>query len=212
MLLSIGKASVKHPGFRPQWVKRLKSVCFAPGNPAPAYSLVSGPSTVLDGSGYLSDNLHARGERSGPGDHDVPGQQCRGVRHTNCPISGCPRRRSPTITWPAPADVPFGTWINDTQLDAVATDPGTGLPVAGTYNYTPAFGTELLATGLQTLSVTFTPNNLSAYSPVTATTTINVVPATPTIPLGGPFPTAAPHSLPRPWPLASMALLPLWAL
>ncbi len=112
-----------------------------------------------------------------------------------------PAGASPTITWPAPADVPFGTWINDTQLDAVAKDPGTGLPVAGTYNYTPAFGTELLATGLQTLSVTFTPSNLSAYSPVTASTTINVVPATPTIPLGGPFTYSG-----TPQPAATVAL------
>jgi hypothetical protein len=48
--------------------------------------------------------------------------------------------------------------------------------VAGTFVYTPAAGT-VLGTGLQTLSVTFTPANPAVYSSATATVSLLVNPA-----------------------------------
>jgi RHS repeat-associated protein len=65
------------------------------------------------------------------------------------------------VTWPTPAPITSGTALSSTQLDATAN-------MAGTFVYSPAAGT-VLATGVQTLSVTFTPTDSSEYGPVTAT-------------------------------------------
>ena len=51
----------------------------------------------------------------------------------------------------------------------------------GTFTYTPAAGTVLRVGNDQTLSVTFTPTDTTDYTRATATATINVLPATPTI-------------------------------
>jgi hypothetical protein len=81
---------------------------------------------------------------------------------------------TPVLTWPNPADITYGTALGSTQLDAATN-------VAGTFTYTPAAGT-ILPVGLgQTLSVSFTPTDTVDYKTATATATINVVPATPTI-------------------------------
>ena len=81
---------------------------------------------------------------------------------------------TPTITWANPADITYGTPLDAAQLDATASTPGT-------FVYTPAAGTVLDAGQGQTLSVTFTPNDTTDYTPVTTTASINVLQATPTI-------------------------------
>ena len=53
--------------------------------------------------------------------------------------------------------------------------------MAGTFAYTPAAGTVLAAGNDQTLSVLFTPTDATDYTTATATATINVSQATPTI-------------------------------
>ena len=78
-----------------------------------------------------------------------------------------------TITWATPAAITYGTALSATQLDASST-------VAGTFSYSPAAGTVLKA-GAQTLSVTFTPTDSTDYSTATATVTLTVKQATPTI-------------------------------
>src|SRR5207253_1507960 len=60
-------------------------------------------------------------------------------------------KASSTITWPAPADITYGTALSATQLNATASAPGT-------FVYTPAAGTVLDA-GSHTLSVTLTPTD-----------------------------------------------------
>ncbi len=80
----------------------------------------------------------------------------------------------PTISWAKPADIVYGTALSGTQLDAAAN-------VAGKFEYTPAAGTVLDAGLDQTLSATFTPSDTTDYTTVTATVTINVLHATPTI-------------------------------
>jgi len=54
----------------------------------------------------------------------------------------------PTVTWPTPAPIGYGTALSTIQLDATASVPGT-------FAYSPASGT-IPATGTDTLSVTFT--------------------------------------------------------
>jgi N-acetylneuraminic acid mutarotase len=81
-------------------------------------------------------------------------------------------KATPTITWPAPAPITYGTALSGAQLNASST-------VAGSFAYTPALGTVLTA-GAHTLSVTLTPTDTAVY--MTATTTVSLtVQTTPTI-------------------------------
>ena len=82
-------------------------------------------------------------------------------------------KTTPTITWPTPAAIVYGTALSATQLNATAN-------VAGTFAYTPAAGTVLTA-GSQTLSVTFTPTNTTLYNSATDSVTLTVNKATPTL-------------------------------
>ena len=79
---------------------------------------------------------------------------------------------TPTITWPTPSAITYGTALSATQLDATAS-------VAGTFTYSPAAGTVLKA-GSQTLSATFKPTSTSLSS-VTTTVTLTVNQANPVI-------------------------------
>lgn len=74
---------------------------------------------------------------------------------------------APIITWPAPAAITFGSALSSTQLDATTT-------AAGTFVYSPAAGTVLPVGTNQTLSVTFTPSDLTTFTTTTATNTITV--------------------------------------
>ncbi len=78
----------------------------------------------------------------------------------------------PQMTWPAPADIVYGTALSSTQIDATAT--WNSSPVPGTFTYTPPAGTVLYSGSNQTLSVTFTPTDSSTYTNITKTVMINV--------------------------------------
>jgi len=80
---------------------------------------------------------------------------------------------TPTITWPAPAAITYGTALSSTQLNATANYPGT-------FAYTPVAGT-VLGAGSQKLSAAFTPSDPAKALSGTATNTITVNKATPTI-------------------------------
>lgn len=83
-------------------------------------------------------------------------------------------RITPTVRWPTPADVVYGTPLTPVQLDATAN-------VAGTFTYTPALGTVLHAGAGQTLRVTFTPADGAAFTGAGATVSITVLRAIPVI-------------------------------
>jgi DNA-binding beta-propeller fold protein YncE len=74
---------------------------------------------------------------------------------------------APPIMWPAPVALVHGTILSDIQLNATA-----GIP--GVFNYNPAPG-AILAEGVQSLSVTFTPTDLN-YRPVSSSRSIIVIP------------------------------------
>jgi hypothetical protein len=82
---------------------------------------------------------------------------------------------TPTITWPTPAPITFGTALSSTQLDATASVPGT-------FAYSPAAGT-VPAVGTDTLSVTFTPTDTADYNDVTASVVLVVNAASKTNPI-----------------------------
>jgi hypothetical protein len=81
-------------------------------------------------------------------------------------------KATPTITWATPAAITYGTPLSATQLDATVNGLAGG-GVAGTFVYSPAAGT-VLAVGVQTLSVTFTPTDTADYTNSSATVSLTV--------------------------------------
>jgi hypothetical protein len=67
-------------------------------------------------------------------------------------------KATPTITWPTPASIAYGTPLSATQLDATASVPGS-------FVYSPVVGT-VLAGGAHTLYATFTPTDTTDYNKV----------------------------------------------
>ncbi|WP_089835854.1 hypothetical protein [Granulicella pectinivorans] len=75
-------------------------------------------------------------------------------------------KATPPITWAAPASVLVGTVLSATQLDAVASIPGS-------FAYNPAAGSKL-PVGTNTLQATFTPTDSANFVTVSVTTTLLV--------------------------------------
>jgi len=82
-------------------------------------------------------------------------------------------KATPTITWPKPAQIVYGTALSDAQLNATS-------PVAGKFTYIPSAG-AVLAAGTHTPTVTFIPADAKNYNPVQAAVTLTVTKATPII-------------------------------
>ena len=76
----------------------------------------------------------------------------------------------PTIVWPTPKAITYGTALGGTQLNA-------STRVAGTFAYSPASGTVLNA-GMRTLTATFTPTDAVDYATATAMVMLTVNKAT----------------------------------
>jgi hypothetical protein len=80
---------------------------------------------------------------------------------------------TPTIAWPAPTAIVYGTPLGAAQLNATASVPGS-------FTYSPAGG--ILHAGLgRPLSVTFTPTDGANYTPATANRSIDVLKASLTV-------------------------------
>jgi hypothetical protein len=90
---------------------------------------------------------------------------------------------TPAISWATPAAIPYGTALSSTQLDASST-------MAGTFSYSSAAGTVLTA-GSHTIAATFTPTDSTDYATATASVSITVNAATPSI--TWPTPAAIPN-------------------
>jgi RHS repeat-associated protein len=82
-------------------------------------------------------------------------------------------KATPTVTWPTPSPMAYGTPLSPTQLDASAL-------IAGSFGYTPVAGAVLTA-GAHSLSVTFTPSDAVDYNTVTQSVQLTVNPVAPTI-------------------------------
>ncbi len=77
----------------------------------------------------------------------------------------------PTLYWPSPSSIVYGTLLSNTQLNAEARETTTAL--SANCVYSPALGT-LLSVGTHTLSVTCTPTDTTTYSSVSGTVSITV--------------------------------------
>lgn len=75
-------------------------------------------------------------------------------------------KTTPTITWPTPAPITYGTALSSKQLDASASVPGT-------FVYSPAAGT-LPAVGTDTLTANFTPTDTTHYNNESASVSLVV--------------------------------------
>ena len=82
-------------------------------------------------------------------------------------------KATPTISWPNPAAISYGTHLSATQLNATAS-------VTGAYSYNPASGTAFGA-GAHALSVTLTPTDTTDYTTATATVSLTVAPVALTV-------------------------------
>ena len=87
---------------------------------------------------------------------------------------------TPTLQWPAPLAIAYGTALGSTQLDATASVPAT-------FVYNPAAGATLSA-GTHSLSVTFTPADIIDYATATASVSLIVNKATPSVSWATPVP------------------------
>jgi uncharacterized protein (TIGR02145 family) len=77
-------------------------------------------------------------------------------------------KNDPVITWENPSDIPYGTLLSATQLNAMSDLPGT-------FFYTPAAGTKLNEGANQDLKADFTPTDQSTYNTASKTVKINVI-------------------------------------
>jgi len=84
-------------------------------------------------------------------------------------------QQPPTITWPTPANIVYGTALSGTQLNAIASVPGI-------ITYSPAAGT-VLSVGAHTLTAAFAPTDTTDYTTATQSVTLTVIPATPSLAL-----------------------------
>lgn len=87
-------------------------------------------------------------------------------------------QQAPTITWPKPAPIIYGTALSATQLNATAAVGAVS--VAGTFTYTPAAG-SVPPTGTNGLNVSFAPSDTVHYTTAVGSNSITVLTATPTV-------------------------------
>jgi hypothetical protein len=91
---------------------------------------------------------------------------------------------TPTINWPPPASITYGTALSSAQLNATAnvllSSRLNAINVPGTFSYTPSSGTQLTV-GTQTLRVSFTPTDNTDYTSATASVQLVVNQATSTV-------------------------------
>jgi hypothetical protein len=85
-------------------------------------------------------------------------------------------KATPTLVWPSPSPISYGTPLSTTQLNATEKNSVTGV-----FSYSPASGVKLNSGASQTLSTTFTPTASNNYNTVSTTTKITINKATPTI-------------------------------
>lgn len=109
-----------------------------------------------------------------------PGNGTTYAAVTSSALTQTVNKATPTISWPTPSPISYGTALSATQLDAT-----TG--VAGTFAYSPASGTVLTA-GQHTLSTTFTPSDSADYTAASDSVSLTVNKATPAITWANPAP------------------------
>ncbi len=155
-------------------------------------SLNGGTAVALNGSGTA---ILAGVTLAGVGTHTitanyvgVAGVFATSSNTTTIPVAAAPI--VPTINWTPPSGaIPYGTTLSGI-LDASATSGST--TVAGSFTYTATLaggspiavtGTTVLGVGSYTLTATFTPTDTTTYASASATESLTVAKAAPTVTL-----------------------------
>jgi len=154
--------------------------------PAAKYSISSGtlpPGVTLNPTtGEVSGTPTAAGSATPvtiTATNYVPGSTTNVIGAASQAYSIPVSKGTPTVTWTPSSPITYGTALSSlSQLNATASVPGS-------FAYDRAVG-AVLGVGTYTLSATFTPANTDNYNPVTATATLKVNKATPTIAWGNP--------------------------
>ena len=141
------------------------------GTQLDATASVAGTFSYSPASGVLTAGLHTLSVTFTPAD-------TTDYTSATTTVALTVNQATPTITWPTPVAISYGTHLSATQLNATAS-------VAGTFSYNPAAGSVLTA-GSHLLSVTFTPADGTDYTSATATVSLTVAPIALTITSGSP--------------------------
>jgi len=102
-------------------------------------------------------------------------------------------KATPTIAWPAPDPIAYGSALNKARLNATASVPGS-------FAYSPSAG-EILGPGVHELTVTFTPTDTLNYTPAHASVSLTVTEQLPSI-----ITWSAPSPIPYGAPLSATEL------
>src|SRR5439155_1568246 len=90
-------------------------------------------------------------------------------------------KATPSIVWPPPASIVYGTALGTAQLNATSSVPGS-------FVYSPPPGTVLPVGAAQSLSAAFTPADSANYTNAAGSAASTVVGITPTITWTAPAP------------------------
>jgi len=119
----------------------------------------------------------AKGSKLPPGTHSIwvtfTPTDAKRYASTQYAVALTVTLATPVIQWPTPAAISYGTPLSATELNATTAVPGV-------FTYSPSEG-HVLAPGVQTLTVNFTPADPSKYTAKQATISLNVTKATPLI-------------------------------
>ena len=130
------------------------------------FRVISGPASVIDamltitGAGLVTVAADQAGNQTYPAAPEV--SQTFSVF-----------RQVPTILWPSPAAITYGTPLGAAQLDASS--------IPGNFVYSPPAGTVLAANPAAPLRLTFTPTDLQDYTTATVKVSITITKASQTI-------------------------------
>ncbi|MEI8090525.1 MAG: MBG domain-containing protein [Opitutaceae bacterium] len=133
---------------------------------APAYSIVSGPATVSANTVTLTGagTVIVRASQAGNSNY---------LAATPVEQSFTVAKATPTISWATPSAITYGSALSTAQLNATASAPGT-------FTYSPVSGTTPIA-GTQTLTATFAPTDTANYNSASASVSLTVNKATPSL-------------------------------
>jgi Flp pilus assembly CpaE family ATPase len=128
----------------------------------------------------------AAGEVLPPGKHTLSvvftPEDCANYENAHFTVPVTVTKAAAPVQWRKPDGITYGTHLNDTQLCALSSIPGT-------FEYTPGPG-ALLAAGEHRLSVVFNPANTLAYCETDSSVSLAVAKATPEIKWPTPEPIA----------------------
>jgi hypothetical protein len=114
------------------------------------------------------------GDTSAVGEYDIVPSGGAAANYTFSYVNGTltvTDKDVPTITWPTPAAIIYGTPLSAAQLNATASFEDAAVP--GSFSYDPPLDTVLSA-GQRTLQVTFTPTDEATYASVEESVVLSV--------------------------------------